>query len=76
MPVVRSRANGLSTRHPLWAEDAGQLGAALLVKEQLPVALSFVSLDHRLTPAAETEGLRVVEMYQMRGAVILLRKPL
>ena len=61
MLAVRSRANALLARHPLRAADAGQLGAALLVNEQLPGPLSFLSLDHRLTEAAEREGLRVVE---------------
>lgn len=61
MLAVRSRANALLARHPLRAADAGQLGAALLVNEQLPGALSFLSLDHRLTSAAEREGLQVVE---------------
>ena len=44
---------------PLRAADAGQLGAALLIQEQLAGALTFVCLDHRLSTAAELESLRV-----------------
>jgi len=58
--AVRSRANALLARHPLRAADAGQLGAALLVQEQLAGTLSFVCLDQRLSLAAERESLRVV----------------
>lgn len=58
--AVRSRANALLARHPLRAADAGQLGAALLVQEQLAGTLSFVCLDRRLSLAAEQESLRVV----------------
>ena len=43
--AVRSRANALLARHPLRAADAGQLGAALLVQEQLAGPLTFVCLD-------------------------------
>jgi len=59
--AVRSRANALLARHPLRAADAGQLGAALLVQEQLAGALDFVCLDDRLCAAAELESLRVTE---------------
>ncbi len=58
--AVRTRAAALLARHPLRASDAAQLGAALLVNEQLPFALPFVSLDHRLEIAAEKEGLRIL----------------
>ena len=58
--AVRFRANALLARHPLRAADAGQLGAALLVQEQLAGALTFVCLDQRLSSAAELEGLRVI----------------
>lgn len=57
---MRSRALGLLARHPLRAADAGQLGAALLVQEQLARPLTFVCLDRRLSLAAELEGLRVI----------------
>ncbi len=58
--AVRSRALGLLARHPLRAADAGQLGAALLVHEQLAQPLTFVCLDQRLSLAAERESLRVL----------------
>lgn len=58
--AVRSRANALLARHPLRAADAGQLGAALLVQEQLAGPLTFVCLDQRLSSAAEREGLQVI----------------
>ena len=55
--AVRSRANALLARHPLRAADAGQLGAALLVQEQIAGVLDFVCLDCRLSSAAELESL-------------------
>ena len=58
--AVRSRANSLLARHPLRAADAGQLGAALLLQEQLVDSLSFVCLDRKLSAAAEREGLHVL----------------
>ena len=57
--TVRSRANALLARHPLRAADAGQLGAALLVQEQIAGHLAFACLDERLAAAAELEGLRL-----------------
>lgn len=58
--AVRARANALLARHPLRAADAGQLGAALLIQEQLSTPFSFVCLDRRLSSAAELESLRVI----------------
>lgn len=58
--AVRARANALLARHPLRAADAAQLGAALLVQEQLTRPLTFVCLDHGLATAAERESLRVL----------------
>ena len=58
--AVRARATALLARHPLRAADAGQLGAALLIQEQLASALTFVCLDRRLSSAAELESLRVL----------------
>lgn len=56
--AVRSKASLLLARHPLRAADAGQLGAALLLQEQLSNgSLPFACLDHRLSDAAELEGL-------------------
>ena len=57
--AVRARASPLLARHPLRAADAGQLGAALLVRKQLAGALIFACLDTRLALAAEQEGLRI-----------------
>ena len=58
--AVRSRAHALLARHPLRAADAGQLGVALLVQEQLAEPLTFVCLDQRLSLAAERESLSVL----------------
>ena len=58
--AVRSRADALLARHPLRAADAGQLGAALLVQEQLAGTLTFVCRDQRLLSAADVEGLRIL----------------
>ncbi len=58
--AVRSLADLLLARHSLRAADAGQLGAALLVRDQLGAALPFVCLAERLSAAAELEGLRVI----------------
>lgn len=60
MLAIRSRANALLARHPLRAADAGQLGAAVLVREQLAGELVFVCLDLRLSLAAERKSLRVL----------------
>ena len=57
--AVRSRALGALARHPIRAADAGQLGAAMLIQEQVTFPLSFMCLDRRLALAAEREGLRV-----------------
>ena len=60
--AVRSRASLLLARHPLRAVDAGQLGAALLISEQLDgESLPFMCLDRRLSEAAELEGLEVLD---------------
>ena len=58
--AVRSRANALLAIHPLRAADAGQLGAKMLVQDQLAGPLAFACLDGRLAAAAEAEGLRVL----------------
>ena len=59
--AVRARANAVLARHSLRAADAGQLGAALLVNEQLSDPLVFLCLDQRLSDAAEREGLGVAD---------------
>lgn len=58
--AVRARANALLARHPLRAADAGQLGAALLVQEQMAGVLTFVCLDSSLALAAEREQLAII----------------
>ena len=58
--AVRSRANSLVARHPLRAADAGQLGAALLLQEQVAAPLRFVCLDRNLSITASREGLHVL----------------
>ena len=58
--TVRARAEALLARYPLRAADAGQLGAALLVQEQLPGPLTFACRDQRLLSAADLEGLQVL----------------
>lgn len=58
--AVRSLADLLLARHALRAADAGQLGAALVIRNEFGGALPFVCLDERLSAAAELEGLRVI----------------
>ena len=60
--AVRTRANALLARHPLRAADAGQLGAALQVREQIGARLPFVTRDRRLALAAEREGFEVLDV--------------
>ncbi len=57
---VRARAVPLLARHALRAADAAQLGAALLLRDQLGTDVPFVCLDGRLSLAAEREGLAVL----------------
>ena len=59
--AVRTRANAVLRRHPLRAADAAQLGAAMLVSEQLADPLVFLCLDQRVAEAAEREGLAVAD---------------
>ena len=58
--AVRARADALLARHRLRAADAGQLGAALLVQEQLAGPLTFACRDQRLLLVADLEGLRIL----------------
>jgi len=58
--AVRARALPLLGRHPLRAADAAQLGAALLIRDELGTPPAFVCLDNRLAIAAEREGLPIV----------------
>lgn len=57
---VRELAARLLRVHRLRAGDALQLGAALVASEGSPASLPFVSLDERLSLAAEREGFRVL----------------
>ena len=57
---VRRRANLLLARLALRAADAGQLGAALLLQEQLSHRLTFVCLDERLAATVKRESLHVL----------------
>lgn len=60
---VRQIAQRLLRLHPLRAADALQLAAALLVCEHRPQGWQFVSLDARLSQAAEREGFRVIRNF-------------
>ena len=57
---VRARAIALLSRHSLRAADAAQLGAALVVAEGDPAAITFVCFDETLALAAEREGFPVL----------------
>jgi predicted nucleic acid-binding protein len=57
---VRDRARRLLEIHPLRAADSLQLAAALLVSEENPESVAFVTLDTRLGQAAEREGFNVL----------------
>lgn len=53
---VQRTARRLLRTHPLRAADALQLAAAIVVAESAPDTLPFVSLDARLSLAAQREG--------------------
>ena len=57
---VRERARRLLEIHPLRAADALQLAAALIVSEERPDELAFITLDQRLGQAAEKEGFTLL----------------
>jgi uncharacterized protein len=57
---VRERARRLLETHPLRAADSLQLAAALLTSEETPEGFPFVTLDRRLSDAAEKEGFHVI----------------
>ena len=57
---VRERARRLLETHPLRAADSLQLAAALLTSEENPQGFPFVTLDRRLSAAAEREGFHVL----------------
>jgi predicted nucleic acid-binding protein len=56
LDAVRARARRLLEVHPLTAADALHLAAALLVTEERPEAVGFVTFDARLADAAAREG--------------------
>jgi len=56
---VRTQASRLLRTHALRAADALQLAAAIVASDFEPSALVFVSLDVRLSAAAEREGFPV-----------------
>jgi predicted nucleic acid-binding protein len=62
MELVRSRAMRLLNTHPIRAADALQLAACLIVCEERPESLPFVSLDDRLRDAARREGFSVLPL--------------
>lgn len=58
--LLRQTAKRLLRVHPLRAADALQLAAALVAAELNSASLEVVSLDQRLTNAAEREGFTVI----------------
>jgi len=56
----RTQASRLLRTHALRAADALQLAAVIVASDFEPSALVFVSLDVRLSAAAEREGFPVV----------------
>jgi predicted nucleic acid-binding protein len=58
--AIRARAERLLAVHSLHAADAFHLAAALIVSEERPGDLPFVTLDDRLGEAAEREGFVVL----------------
>ena len=57
---VRQIALRLLRVHGVRAADALQLSAALAAAEDHPASLELVTLDHRLSRAAEREGFTVI----------------
>ena len=60
LEALRERAEGLLRRHPLRAGDALQLAAALTWAQSRPKGMRFLSLDARLSEAADREGFTVI----------------
>jgi predicted nucleic acid-binding protein len=60
VPRIGAAAMRLLRVHPLRAADALQLAAAIEASEHEPRTLPFVTLDERLSRAAEREGFPVV----------------
>jgi predicted nucleic acid-binding protein len=61
-PTDRTRSIGrrLLRVHPLRAADALQLAAAVLASEGEPASLEIVTLDDRLSEAAQKEGFTAI----------------
>jgi predicted nucleic acid-binding protein len=59
---VRERALRLLETHALRAADALQLAAAIIVSEENPGSLAFLTLDSRLGLAAEKERFPVLAL--------------
>lgn len=59
---VRETAVRFLRVHPLRAADALQLAAAFAAAEGRPASLELVTLDDRLSTAAQKEGFAVVEI--------------
>ena len=57
---VRERARRVLERHALRAADSLQLAAALIVSEENPHGIPFITLDRRLGRAAKIEGFSVL----------------
>ena len=57
---VRELARRLLERYPLRAADSLQLAAALIVSEDNPQGVPFITLDRRLGQAAERAGFNVL----------------
>lgn len=60
LELVRRRAERLLATHPLRAADALQLAAALVVCDEDPRRMPFVSLDENLNGAARREGFELL----------------
>lgn len=58
--AIKEAATRLLRVHDLRAADSLQLAAAILASEHRPSSLNFVSLDERLTAAAQREGFNVI----------------
>jgi uncharacterized protein len=58
--ALHAKALRLLGVHPLRAEDALQLAAALILVRDVPAGRELVSLDERLREAALLEGFRVL----------------
>ena len=58
--AVRDAAMRLLRVHPLRAADALQLSSAVVASHHDPAAFDFVTLDARLSAAAQREGFNIV----------------